>query len=372
MLFKREKMAYNSAMHTESGEETGMSVTQKPFGIDQIGRPMTLYTMTNRRGASVSVLDFGAHLVSVRVPDRAGKIADVCLGFDTLEEYDHKPGFLGAIVGRFGNRIGGSRFTLNGQQYSLFPNDGKNSLHGGREGFDKKWWRAQVLEAEQEDALILTYVAHDGEEGYPGRLHVQVTYAWDDNNTLSIRYLAQADKDTVVNLTNHAYWNLAGQGNILGHTLKINAECVTDVDDELIPNGRLAPVACTPLDLRTETPIGDGIARMAECHLMENVGGYDINYVLQGQGLREAAVLFDPASGREMRVMTEEPGIQFYSAQTMDMDGKAGQHYGNFAGAALETQHYPDSPNHPEFPSTTLKAGDTYQTTTQYIFSVRA
>jgi len=350
-----------------------MSVTLQPFGIDQIGRPMTLYTLTNKHGASVSVLDFGAHLVSVRVPDRDGKIADVCLGFDTLEEYDHKPGFLGAIVGRYGNRIGGSRFTLNGKEYTLFPNDGKNSLHGGREGFDKKWWRGQVLEAEGEDAVIFTYVSHDGEEGYPGKLHVQVTYAWDDENALSIRYLAQADKDTVVNLTNHAYWNLAGagNGNILDHTLKINAECVTDVDDELIPNGKFLPVAGTPLDLRTPTRIGDGIAQMQTCHLMENVGGYDINYVLQGEGMREAAVLYHPATGREMRVMTREPGIQFYSAQTMDQDGREGRHYGHFAGAALETQHFPDSPNHPDFPTTALKAGETYQTATQYIFSVR-
>ena len=348
-----------------------MSVNQKPFGVDQIGRPMTLYTMTNRSGASVSVLDFGAHLVSVRVPDRSGAAADVCLGFDTLEEYDQKPAFLGAIVGRYGNRIGGSRFTLNGQTYTLFPNDGENSLHGGREGFDKKWWKGQVLEAEGEDAVILTYIAHDGEEGYPGRLHVQVTYAWSDENVLSIRYLAQSDKDTVVNLTNHAYWNLAGAGNILDHTLQINADRVTDVDDALIPNGKYVPVAGTPLDLQSPTRIGDGIARMGECHLMENVGGYDINYVLRGEGMKEAAVLYCPATGREMRVLTEEPGIQFYSAQGMDMTGRGGAYYGPFAGAALETQHYPDSPNHPAFPTTTLRAGDTYHTVTQYAFSVR-
>ena len=370
MLFNREKIAYNIPAR-KNKEESAMSVTAKPFGIDQIGRPMTLYTMTNKNGASASVLDFGAHLVSVRVPDREGNMADVCLGFDTLEEYDHKPGFLGAIVGRYGNRIGGSRFTLNGQEYTLFPNDGKNSLHGGREGFDKKWWKAQVLEAEKEDAVILTYVAHDGEEGYPGKMHVQVTYAWDDRNALTIRYLAQSDKDTVINLTNHAYWNLAGEGNILDHTLKINAECVTDVDDELIPNGQFFPVAGTPLDLQSPTRIGAGIQNMAECHLMENVGGYDINYVLKGAGMKEAAVLYHPATGREMTVLTEEPGIQFYSAQTMDQTGKGGAHYGHFAGAALETQHFPDSPNHPQFPTTTLRAGETWQSATVYAFSVK-
>ncbi|MBQ6257358.1 MAG: galactose mutarotase, partial [Clostridia bacterium] len=244
-----------------------MSVTQKPFGIDQIGRQMTLYTMTNKAGASVSVLDFGAHLVSIKVPDKNGKLSDVCLGYDTLEEYDQKPSYIGATVGRFGNRIGGSRFTLNGKEYTLFPNDGRNSLHGGREGFDKKWWKGQVLEAENEDAVLFTYVAHDGEEGYPGKMRVQVTFAFDDACCLTIRYLAQSDKDTVINLTNHAYFNLAGKGNILGHTLQVNADCITDVDDELIPTGEYLPVDGTPLDLRAPARIGDGVARRAECHL---------------------------------------------------------------------------------------------------------
>ena len=348
-----------------------MSIVQKPFGVDQIGRQMTLYTMTNKIGASVSVLDFGAHLVSIRVPDRNGAFADVCLGFDTLEEYDQKPSFLGATVGRYGNRIGKSRFVLNGVEYTLFPNDGKNSLHGGREGFDKKWWRGQPLEAEGEDAVIFTYVAHDGEEGYPGKMHVQVTYAWDDRCRLSIRYLAQSDKDTVVNLTNHAYYNLAGAGDVLGHQLQVHADCVTDVDGELIPTGAFLPVAGTPLDLRAPHKIGEGVERRKECRLIDAVDGYDVNYVLPGEGLREAAVLYDEKSGREMRVMTTEPGMQVYTGQGLNTDGHGGAHYGPYAGVALETQHYPDSPNQPAFPSTTLKAGDTYQSTTVYKFGVR-
>ncbi len=347
-----------------------MSITQKPFGIDQIGRQMTLYTMTNKRGASVSVLDFGAHIVSIQVPDRNGKLGEVCLGYDTLAEYDQKPSFIGATVGRYGNRIGKSRFTLNGTEYALFPNDGRNSLHGGREGFDKKWWKGQTLEAENEDAVILTYVAHDGEEGYPGKLRVQVTFAFDDDCRLSIRYLAQSDKDTVVNLTNHAYYNLSGKGDILNHTLQVNADRVTDVDGELIPTGNYLDVTGTPLDLRRPSRIGAGLERRAECRLIDGVNGYDVNFVLNGEGLKEAAVLRDQESGRVMRVLTTEPGIQVYTGQGLNTEGHGGAHYGAFAGVALETQHFPDSPNQPAFPTTTLKAGDTYQSTTVYEFGV--
>lgn len=348
-----------------------MSITQRPFGVDLIGRQMTLYTMTNKAGASVSVLDFGAHLVSIRVPDRAGNLADVCLGFDTLEEYDQKPSFLGAAVGRYANRIGDARFTLNGKEYPLFANDGKNTLHGGREGFDKKWWKGQALEAEAEDAVIFTYVSHDMEEGFPGKMRVQVTYAWDDACRLTIRYRAQADQDTVVNLTNHAYFNLAGKGAMLNHTLQVNAGQVTDVDEGLIPTGEMLDVTGTPLDLRAGAVIGERIARKAEHRLLESVNGFDCNFVLDGTGLKEAAVLRDPDSGRTMTVLTTEPGIQVYSGQGLNMTGRGGAEYGPYAGVALETQHFPDSPNHPEFPTTTLKAGETFESTTVYAFSVQ-
>lgn len=346
-----------------------MSITQKPFGVDLIGRPMTLYTMTNRMGASVSVLDFGAHIVSIRVPDRTGTLRDVCLGYDSLNEYDQNGGYLGATVGRYGNRIGQARFSLNGVEYTLFPNNGRNNLHGGREGFDKKWWRGQVLEADGEDAVLFTYVAHDGEEGFPGRLRVQVTFAFDDACRLSIRYLAASDKDTVVNLTNHSYFNLAGEGNILGHTLQVYADAVTDVDSELIPTGKLLPVAGTPLDLLKAVEIGRCFERRSECRLLDEANGFDVNFVLRGEGLREAAVLRDPASGRTMRVLTTEPGVQVYSGQGLNQKGHDGVSYGPYSGIALETQHYPDSPNQPHFPSTVLRAGDTYQSTTIYAFS---
>ena len=348
-----------------------MSISARPFGIDLIGRQMTLFTMTNKKGASVSVLDFGAHIVSIKVPDREGKLADVCLGYDSLDEYDQKPCYLGATVGRYGNRIANARFTLNGVEYTLFPNNGKNNLHGGREGFDKKWWKGQGLEAEGEDTLLFTYVAHDGEEGFPGKMKVQVTFSFDDDCRLTIRYMAMSEADTVVNMTNHSYFNLAGEGDILGHTLQINSDFVTDVDGELIPTGEMLPVAGTPLDFTAPMKIGDGYARRKECRLVDEANGYDANFVLRGEGMKEAAVLCHEESGRVMRVFTTEPGIQVYSGQGLDQTGHNGCHYGAFAGVALETQHYPDSPNRPEFPSTVLRAGDTYQSTTVYAFEVK-
>ena len=348
-----------------------MSITKKPYGVDLIGREMTLYTMTNKIGASVSVLDFGAHLVSICVPDRNGKMEDVCLGFDTFEDYDQKSGYLGATVGRYGNRIAKARFTLNGKEYTLFPNNGRNNLHGGREGFDKKWWKGETLEADGEDTVLFTYVAHDGEEGFPGKMKVQVTFSFNDNCDLTIRYLALPEADTVVNLTNHAYFNLggAGKGDILSHTLQIDADYVTDVDTELIPTGKLLPVEGTPLDFNQPQKIGDGIARRSECRLIDEANGYDTNYCLKGVGLRKVAELKDAESGRVMKVLTTEPGVQIYSGQGLKLVGKNGLSYGAYAGVALETQHYPDSPNQPHFPTTTVLAGMLYQSTTVYAFS---
>lgn len=348
-----------------------MSITQKPFGIDQIGRPMTLYTMTNQLGASVSVLDFGAHLVSIKVPDREGKMTDVCLGFDTLEEYDHKGGSVGATIGRYGNRIAGGKFTLNGEEYTLFKNDGNNTLHGGREGFDKKWWRCETFEAGNEDMLIFTYISHDGEEGFPGKMHVQVSFAWNQDCELYIRYLAQSDKDTVINLTNHAYYNLSGEDTIFSHTLKVNSDAITDVTPDLIPNGEYFPVAGTLLDLRQGAKLGERLHKQAEDRFLSGARGFDVNYVISGEGLREAAVLSDEKSGRVMRVLTTEPAMQVYSGQGLNTEGHGGKKYGPYAGVALETQHYPDSPNHPSFPSTVLRVGDTYESTTVYAFSVQ-
>jgi len=345
-----------------------MSISQKPFGIDQIGRQMTLYTLTNKGGASISVLDFGAHLVSVKVPDKHGILAEVNLGYDTLEAYDQGTNCLGSTIGRYGNRIGGARFTLNGKEYTLFPNNGRNCLHGGREGFNKKWWKGQILEDQNEDTVIFTYIAHDGEEGFPGQLKTQVSYSFDDDCRLTIRYMAVSDQDTVCNLTNHSYFNLAGEGDILNHLMWIDADYVTDVDDELIPNGKMVAVQGTPLDFNTPATIGSGIARRKECPLVDKVDGYDVNFVLKGEGLRHVATLSHPQSGRSMKVLTTEPGIQIYSGQGLNTNGFGGTHYGAYAGIAMETQHFPDSPNRPEFPTTTLKAGETYKTTTIYHF----
>ena len=349
-----------------------MSIAKSHFGIDVIGRAITQFTMTNKQGASVSLIDFGAHLVSVTVPDKDGVMKDVVLGFDTLQEYDEKPSYLGAIVGRYGNRIGGARFTLNGEEYTLFKNDGNNSLHGGLEGFDKKWFRATYMEAETEDCVVFTYVAHDGEEGYPGKLHVQVSYAWDDQNALTIRYMARSDKDTVVNMTNHAYFNLAGEGSgdTLDHEISVYADHTTEVDGELIPTGRILPLQGTALDLNKPTTLRQLLAKQDECAPIKQVNGLDFNFCLRGEGMKECALLRDPQSKRTMHVYTTEPGIQIYSGQGLDMTGKGGKHYGAFAGIAMETQHYPDSPNHPEFPTTTLKAGDVMTSATRYVFTV--
>ena len=348
-----------------------MSISSRPFGKDGSGREMTLYTMTNASGASVSVTDFGAHIVSIRVPDRNGRLADVCLGFDEVTPYLTSHGSIGATVGRFANRIGKAQFTLNGQTYQLPANDGRNCLHGGIENFQFKWFKAETLESDGEDAVLFTYVSHDGEEGFPGKMHVQVTMAFDSTNALTIRYLAQCDRDTIVNLTNHSYFNLAGQGDILDQVITVHSAVTTETDDELIPTGRLIDVSGTALDLTRGGTVRAGLAKRGECHPIDNANGYDLNYCVPGEGLREMAVAADPASGRVMTVMSTEPGVQFYSGQGLHQKGHGGVQYAPYYGFALETQHYPDSPNHPEFPTTTLKAGETFRSVTQYIFSVK-
>ena len=348
-----------------------MSITTKAFGTDANGRTMTLYTMTNASGASVSVTDFGAHVVSILVPDREGKLAEVNLGFDELGPYTASHGSIGATIGRFANRIGRSQFTLNGKTYHVPANDGANCLHGGVENFQFKWFKAETLESEKEDAVLFTYVSHDGEEGFPGEMRLQVTMAFDSENALTIRYLAQCDQDTVVNLTNHAYFNLAGEGDILDQVITVHASQTTETDDELIPTGRIVDISGTPLDLRKGGTVRAGMAKRGECHALDNANGYDLNYCVPGEGLREMAVAEDPGSGRVMTVMSDQPGIQFYSGQGLHQKGHNGQQYAAYSGFALETQHYPDSPNHPEFPTTVLKAGETFSSVTQYIFSVK-
>jgi aldose 1-epimerase len=333
----------------------------------------TLYTLTNASGAKVAITNYGGIVVSLTVPDRDGVLGDVVLGFDDVEPYSMGAPYFGALIGRYGNRIAKGAFTLNGESYSLPKNNGPNSLHGGEKGFDKVHWNATP--ATSGDGLVLEYESADGEEGYPGTLSSRVTYTWTDDNDLKIAYHATTDKPTVVNLTNHSYFNLkdAGAGTALNHQITINADRYTPIDDTLIPTGEIASVEGTPFDFRQATTVG---ARIEEENEQLNFGlGYDHNYVLnrEGDGLELAVTVYEPDSGRVMEVLTEEPGVQFYSGNFLDGSniGKSGNAYQQRNAICLETQHFPDSPNRPEFPTTTLNPGETYSTTTVYRFSSR-
>jgi aldose 1-epimerase len=347
-----------------------MTIKKEPFGKMTNGTPIDLYTLTNTSGLQAKITTYGGAVVSLLVPDRDGKLDDVVLGFETLEEYVEKSPFFGCITGRYANRIAKGKFTLNGAAYTLAQNDGPNHLHGGVKGFDKVVWSAQE---KSDDGLELTYLSKDGEEGYPGNLSVEVTYTLTNDDELRIDYLATSDEDTVINLTNHTYFNLAdgGAGDILGHELMINADRFTPVDGTQIPTGELRSVAATPMDFRRMTAIG---ARIGQDDEQLRLGlGYDHNWVLNRSdgALALAAKVQEPTSGRVMQVYTTEPGIQFYSGNFLDgsITGKGGKVYGKRHGLCLETQHFPDSPNQPNFPSTVLKPGETYQTTTIYRFA---
>jgi aldose 1-epimerase len=344
------------------------SVDAKPFGKTPDGQAVELYVLRNGNGLEASVATWGGTLVALKAPDRQGRMADVLLGHETLQGYlEHNP-YFGSIVGRYGNRIGGGRFTLNGVSYTLAKNDGENHLHGGLRGFDKVLWTAKPVDTPQGKGVELRYLSRDGEEGYPGNLSTSVTYVLTDANELRMDYRATTDKATVVNLTNHAYFNLAGEGDVLGHELFIDADRFTAVGAGLIPTGELTPVEGTPFDFRKPTAIG---ARIGADHPQIAHGkGYDHNWVLNGEPerLRLAARLREPGSGRVLEVLTTEPGVQFYSGNFLDgsIRGKGGRAYGRRAGLCLETQHFPDSPNKPAFPSTKLEPGQEYRTTTIY------
>lgn len=355
---------------TGQGVHPGMK--RRTFGKMADGQSIDLYTLTNRQGMEVGITNYGGRVVSILVPDRLGKMADVGLGFGSLDGYLGDKSCFGALVGRYANRIANGRFALDGTQYKLAQNDGANSLHGGLKGFDKRVWNARELPGDQR-ALELTYLSKDGEEGYPGNLSVKVVYSLTDSNELRIDYTATTDKDTVLNLTNHSYFNLAGQGSgdILKHELRINADRFTPIDDTLIPTGELRQVEGTPLDFRKPTAIG---ARINEDHEQLKFGkGYDHNFVLNHKGgeLALAAHVTEPESGRVLEVLTTQPGLQFYSGNFLDgtVHGKEGKVYGRRSAFCLETQHFPDSPNKPAFPSTELKPGQTYHETTIYKFS---
>jgi aldose 1-epimerase len=348
------------------------AVTVAPFGKLPDGQAVQKYTITNPAGMKVVLTDYGAAVVSLFVPDKAGKLDDVSLGFDSIKGYLGKNNpFFGATIGRYGNRIADGTFTLDGTTYKMPVNDHGNQLHGGPKGFDKRLWTAEPLP--KENAVRFTRLSPDGEEGYPGNLQTSVTYMLKDDNSLEISYVATTDKPTIVNLTNHTYFNLAGAGNgtILDHELVLNAGKYTPVNAKLIPTGEIASVKGTPFDFRKAKPIGRDIKQAGGDPI-----GYDHNFVLDkglfGAG-KFAAELYDPKSGRVMKVYTDQPGIQFYSGNFLDgtLDGANGRTYPQYSALCLETQHFPDSPNHANFPSTVLRPGETYKTKTVYAFDAK-
>ena len=349
--------------------QEGKSVTREAFG-NAAGAPVEVFTLTNARGVEIRAMTYGAIIASIRVPDRKGVMADVALGFDALQGYLGEHPYFGAIVGRYGNRIGNARFSLNGTTYKLAANNGPNHLHGGVRGFDKYVWAAELMSGVT--GVAFTRVSADGEEGYPGRLQVRVSYLLTDANELEIEYQATTDKATPVNLTQHTYFNLAGQGagTILDHDVMINADRFTPVGESLIPSGVLAPVDGTPMDFRKPMKVG---ARIDASNEQITFGrGYDHNWVLNrtGDGLQLAARVVEPVSGRTLEVSTTEPGVQFYTGNFLDgtVKGKGGVAYPRRSGLCLETQHFPDSPNQPSFPTTILQPGSTYRSKTVWKF----
>jgi aldose 1-epimerase len=350
---------------------TRAGVTRQAFGTTADGTAIEAYTLRNAHGIEVTAITYGGIITAIRVPDRTGAMADVVHGFDRLEGYLGGHPYFGAIVGRYGNRIGRAQFALDGQTYKLAANDGPNHLHGGVKGFDKQVWRGEPGQAA---SVTFSRTSPDGEEGYPGTLRVRVTYTLTDADELAIDYEASTDKATPINLTNHSYFNLGGHdsGDILGHQLTLYADRYTPADGTLIPTGELVPVEGTPFDSRTATAIG---ARIGQDHPQIKYGrGYDHNWVLtrKGGGLQPAARLVDPRSGRTLQVATTEPGIQFYTGNFLDgtLKGKGGTVYAHRSALCLETQHFPDSPNKPGFPSTILQPGQTYRSKTVFTFGV--
>jgi aldose 1-epimerase len=344
-----------------------MGIKQRDFGKTQDGTPVELYTLTNNKGMIVKIMTYGAIITEIHVPDKKGEFADVVLGFDNLEQYLKGHPFFGAIAGRYANRIAKGQFELDGQTYHLPINNGPNSLHGGTKGFDKAVWKAEPKESAEGVSLELSHFSGDGDQGYPGNLHAMVIYTLTDDNALKYEVRATSDKATVVNLTNHSYFNLAGEGSgsIDAHILTINADRYTPVDDTQIPTGELAPVKGTPFDFTSPTAIGERIDQVSP--------GYDHNYVLNStdRSLALAAKVKDPVSGRVMEVWTTQPGVQLYTGNYLDgtLSGISKRPYRKHDALCLETQHFPDSPNHPSFPSTMLQLGRRYRETTVFKFS---
>ena len=352
---------------------------KQSYGTTADGSAVTEYTLTNTTGIEVKVITYGGIITSIRLPDRRQEMKNVLLGFATLADYETRSPYFGCITGRYANRIAGGRFVLQGQTFQLDAQNGPNHLHGGVKGFDKVVWEVtREAEGAEGTGVELHYLSPDGDQHYPGDLETYVTYFLNNDNQLRMEYRATTTKPTIVNLTNHSYWNLAGEGEgtIYDHILTINAAAYTPVDPNLIPTGEIAPVAGTPFDFRTPKPIGDGIR--SDHEQIARGRGFDHNWVLDrlpsnATELVHAATLCDPPSGRALEVWTTEPGLQFYAGNFLDgtLYGRSGRAYRQGDGLALETQHYPDSPNQPSFPSTVLRPGETYATTTVFKFDLR-
>jgi aldose 1-epimerase len=352
----------------------GLSIQKAPFGTTKGGQAVELYTLRNASGVTAKVMTYGAIILSLEVPDRDGRLVNVTANRETLEDYETRSACFGSLIGRYANRIARGQFTLDGHPIALARNGGPHHIHGGNRGFDKRVWQAETTTESDAVALKLTYRSPDGEEGYPGTLDCVVRYELNNRNEWKMDYSARTDKPTVVNFSNHAYWNLAGaqSGTVLEQELTVNADKYLAVDDTLIPTGGTLPVAGTPVDFREPHRIGERIGQIRERQFL---GGYDhclvVNHLRAGD-LTFGAKLKDPKSGRVMEVWTTEPGIQLYSANfpSGSIQGPHGYPYPEHAGLCLETQHYPDSPNHPEFPTTVLRPGETYHSTTVHKFSV--
>jgi aldose 1-epimerase len=371
MAFGPEFASSAPGGEAQTAAKKGAHVDKAEFGKMPDGTVIESFALYNSRGASAKLIAYGATVAELHVPDKNGKMGDVVLGFDNLEAYLGNHPHFGGTIGRYGNRIAKGKFTLDAKEYQLAINNPPNSLHGGPTGFDRRVWKGELLEVKDGAAVRFTYFSKDGEENFPGNLTATVTYTLTNENEFKLEYTATTDKDTVVNLTNHSYFNLSGTdtGNILKYILYVNADKYTPVDSTLIPTSEIASVAGTPLDFLQPTAIGSRIAELKE------IGGYDHNYALNGKAgtLRVAAKVTDPESGREMEVLTTEPGVQFYSAIGLNgsIKGKGGVGYEKYGAICLETQHFPDSPNRPNFPSTELKPGTKFHSETIYKFTAK-
>jgi aldose 1-epimerase len=354
--------------------DAGKMISRQPYVAAGSGTPLELFTLRNANGVEATITNYGGIVTTLKVPDRSGQMGDVVWGYDNLSGYLNNSPYFGCLVGRYGNRIAKGKFTLDGKEYQLVINNYPNALHGGQKGFDKVVWQARPFESAEGPALELKYRSRDGEENYPGNLDVTALYTLTNDNALRLIYTATTDKDTVLNLTQHSYFNLAGQGDILNHEVMIDADRFTPVDATLIPTGRLRPVKGTPLDFTKPAKIGARIN--SDDEQIKLGGGYDHNFVLNQKTPGEltlAARVTEPTTGRVLEVYTTEPGLQFYTGNFLDgtITGKGGQVYKHRSAFCMEPQHFPDSPNKPQFPSVVLKPGQTYKNTIMYKFSVK-